>query len=109
MLLVGSGKNYPPELRERAVQMVFDLREESGTDRGAVVRVAERLGVNSETLRGWVSKAEIDSGKRPGTTSDDRKKIAELERELREANRAIEILKAASAYFARELGPQLPR
>jgi transposase len=62
MLVVGSGKKYPPELRERAVQMVFDLREESGTDRGAVVRVAERPGVNSETLRGRVSKAEIDSG-----------------------------------------------
>jgi len=106
---MGSGKKHPPELRERAVQMVFDLRAESGTDRGAVVRVAERLDVNSETLRGWVAKAEIDSGKRPGTTSDDKKRIAELERELREVKRANEILKAASAYFARELGPQLPR
>ena len=73
------------------------------------MRVAERLDVNSETLRGWVAKAEIDSGKRPGTTSDDKKRIAELERELREVKRANEILKAASAYFARELGPQLPR
>jgi transposase len=109
MLLVGPGKKYPPELRERAVQMVFDLRAESGTDRGSVVRVAERLGVNSETLRGWVTKAEIDSGNRPGTTSEDKKRIAELERELREVKRANEILKAASAYFARELGPQLPR
>ena len=109
MLLVGSGKKYPPELQERAVRMVFDLREESGTDRGSVVTVARRLGVNSETLRGWVSKAEIDSGKRPGTTSEDKKKIAELERKLREAERANEILKAASAYFARELGSQLPR
>jgi transposase len=106
---MGSGKVYPPELRERAVRMVFDLREESGADRGSVVTVARRLGVNTETLRGWVPKAEIDSGKRPGTTSEDKKKIAELERELREANRAIEILKAASAYFARELGPRLPR
>ena len=109
MLGMGSGMKHPPELRERAVQMVFDLRKESGTDRGAIVRVAERLGVNSETLRGWVKTAEIDSGKRAGTTSDDKKRIAELERELREANRAIEILKAASTYFARELGPQLPR
>lgn len=109
MLGMGSGMKHPPELRERAVQMVFDLRKESGTDRGAIVRVAERLGVNSETLRGWVKTAEIDSGKRAGTASDDKKRIAELERELREANRAIEILKAASAYFARELGPQLPR
>jgi transposase len=109
MSLVGSVKIHPPELRERAVQMVFDLREESGTDRGAIVRVAGRLGVHPDTLRGWVKTKEIDSGKRAGTTGEDKKRIAELERELREANRAIEILKAASAYFARELGPQLPR
>ena len=95
--------------KERAVQMVFDLRAESGTDRGSVVRVAGRLGVNAETLPGRVTKAEIDSGNRPGTTSEDKKRIAELERELREVKRANEILKAASAYFARELGPQLPR
>ncbi len=62
-----------------------------------------------ETLRNWVEKAEIDSGQRPGTTSDDKKRIAELERENRELRRANEILKAASAYFARELDPRLPR
>ena len=60
-------------------------------------------------LRNWVEKAEIDSGQRPGTTSDDKKRIAELEREVRELRRANEILKAASAYFARELDPRLPR
>lgn len=89
--------------------MVFDLREESGNDRGAIATVARRPGVHAGTLRGWVSKAETDSGKRPGTASEDKKRIAELERELRDANRAIEILKAASTYFARELGPRLPR
>jgi transposase len=57
----------------------------------------------------WVEKAEIDSGQRPGTTSDDKKRIAELEKEVRELRRANEILKAASAYFARELDPRLPR
>ena len=65
--------------------------------------------INPETLRNWVEKAEVDSGQRPGTTSDDRKRIAELEREVRELRRANEILKAASAYFARELDPRLPR
>jgi transposase len=74
-----------------------------------LARVGERLGVNPETLRNWVEKAEVDSGQRPGTTSDDRKRIAELEREVRELRRANEILKAASAYFARELDPRLPR
>jgi transposase len=56
-----------------------------------------------------VQKAEVDSGQRPGTTSDDKKRIAELEREVRELRRANEILKAASAYFARELDPRYPR
>jgi len=102
-------KQHPPELRERAVAMVFELRAESGQARGSIVRVAERLGINSETLRNWVERAEIDGGQRPGMTSDEKKRIAELERENRELRRANEILKAASAYFARELDPRLPR
>ena len=89
--------------------MVFELRAETGESRGTLARVGERLGINPETLRNWVEKAEVDSGQRPGTTSDDRKRIAELEREVRELRRANEILKAASAYFARELDPRLPR
>jgi transposase len=106
---MASRKQHPAELRERAVAMVFELRAESGSARGTLARVGERLGVNPETLRNWVEKAEVDSGQRPGTTSDDRKRIAELEKELRELRRANEILKAASAYFARELGPRYPR
>ncbi len=104
-----SRKPLPAELRERAVKMVLELRAETGESRGTVARVARQLGVNSETLRNWVSQAEVDSGDRPGTTTDDRKKIAELERENRELRRANEILKAASAYFARELDPRYPR
>jgi transposase len=89
--------------------MVFELRAETGESRGTVARVARQLGVNSETLRNWVSQAEVDSGERAGMTTEDRKKIAELERENRELRRANEILKAASAYFARELDPRYPR
>ena len=106
---MASRKQHPAELRERAVAMVFELRAESGNPRGSIARVGERLGVNPETLRNWVEKAEVDSGQRPGTTSDDKKRITELERENRELRRANEILKAASAYFARELDPRLPR
>ena len=91
--------------KERAVAMVFELRAESGSTRGSLARVGERLGINPETLRNWVEKAEVDSGQRPGTTSDDKKRIADLEKEVRELRRANEILKAASAYFARELDP----
>jgi len=89
--------------------MVFELRAETGNMRGSLARVGERLGVNPETLRNWVQKAEVDSGQRPGTTTEDKKRIAELERENRELRRANEILKAASAYFARELDPRHPR
>ncbi len=106
---MASRKQHPAELRERAVAMVFELRAETGESRGTLARVGERLGINPETLRNWVEKAEVGSGQRPGTTSDDRKRIAELERENRELRRANEILKAASAYFARELDPRLPR
>jgi transposase len=106
---MASRKQHPAELRERAVAMVFELRAESGSTRGTLARVGERLGINPETLRNWVEKAEVDLGQRPGTTSDDRKRIADLEREVRELRRANEILKAASAYFARELDPRFPR
>jgi transposase len=106
---VTSRKQHPAELRERAVAMVFELRAESGNSRGTLASVGHKLGINPETLRNWVEKAEIDSGQRPGTTSDERKRIADLEREVRELRRANEILKAASAYFARELDPRFPR
>jgi transposase len=71
--------------------------------------VARQLGIHRETLRLWVRQAQVDSGQRPGTSSEDARRIAELEREVRELRRANEILKAASAYFARELDPRLPR
>jgi transposase len=107
--VMAQAKRYPRELRERAVRMVFEIRGQSGQDKGAIARVAAQLGVGRETLRTWVRQAEIDTGKRPGTTTPDAQKIAELEREVRELRRANEILKAASAYFARELDPRLPR
>ena len=74
----------------------------------AVVRIGARVGVNADTLRGWCKQADIDAGKRPGTTTDDAKKIKELEQEVRELKRANEILLAASSFFARELDPRLP-
>jgi transposase len=102
-------RKYPDELRERAVRMVLEIRERDGRGRGEISRVARQLDVHPEALRSWLQQAEIDGGKRPGTTTDDKQRIAELEREVRELRRANEILKAASAYFARELDPRLPR
>lgn len=102
-------RKYPDELRERAVRMVCEIRERDGKGRGEIVRVARQLGVHPEALRSWLQQVEIDGGHRPGTTTEDRRRIAELEREVRELRWANEILKAASAYFARELDPRLPR
>jgi transposase len=93
---------YPDELRERAVRMVLEIRE-TGEKHGAVTRVAKELGIGPESLRHWVTRAEIDSGRRPGTSSADAQRIAELEREVKELRRANDILKAASVFFATEL------
>ena len=102
-------RKYPDELRERAVRMVLEIRAQEGKGRGELARVGRQLGVHPEALRGWVKQAEVDNGTRPGATSEDARRIVELERENRELRRANEILKAASAYFARELDLRLPR
>jgi transposase len=102
-------RKYPEELRERAVKMAFEVREREGKGHGEIARIARQLGIHPEALRTWIRQAEIDGGRRPGTTTDDKQRISELEREVRELRRANEILKAASAYFARELDPRLPR
>jgi transposase len=102
-------RKYPEELRERAVKMVFEVREREGKGHGEIARIARQLGIHPEALRTWIRQTEIDGGQRPGTTTDDKQRISELEREVRELRRANEILKAASAYFARELDPRLPR
>lgn len=102
-------KKYPDELKERAVAAVLEIRQREGKGKGEIARVASQLGVHREALRSWLQQAEIDGGMRPGTTTDDKKRIADLEKENRELRRANEILKAASAYFARELDPKLPR
>jgi transposase len=76
---------------------------------GSIRRVAQQLGIGYESLRKWVKQAEVDGGRRPGITTAEQQRIAELERENRELRRANEILKSASAFFARELDPRLPR
>jgi transposase len=102
-------RRYPAEMRERAIRMVHEAIAESGERQGAVSRVARQLGIGTESLRNWVKQADIDSGKRPGVTSAEQQRIAELERENRELRRANDILKAAASFFARELDPRLPK
>ena len=91
---------YSPEVRERAVRMVFEHQREYPSQWQAVVSIASKIGCTAETLRKWVRRAEVDSGRREGVTSDERARIKELERENRELRRANEILRKASAYFA---------
>ena len=102
-------RKYPDELRERAVRMVLEIRAETGTNCGAVVRVAERLGINKETLRGWVNQADVDHGRRPGLSTTDAARVAELEAEVKDLRRANEILRTASIFFAGELDPRSKR
>jgi transposase len=88
--------------------MVLETIKETGQRHGVVTRVGLQLGIGSETLRHWVKQAEVDTGRRPGVTTEDHQRIVELEKEIRELRRANEILKAASAFLARELDPRRP-
>jgi transposase len=99
---------YPLELRERAVRLVFESAQ-PGERLGSIRRVSQQLGIGYESLRKWVKQAAIDQGRRPGVTTAEQQRIAELERENRELRRANEILKTASAFFARELDPRSAR
>jgi len=76
-------RKYPEELRERAIRLTLDARKDPASRPGAVTRIADQLGINAETLRGWVGQAEVDAGSRPGTTTGDSAKLAELERQLK--------------------------
>lgn len=103
---MGKAKRYPPEVRERAVRLVLEHREEYPSMWAAITSIAVKFGCSAQTLQSWVRQAEVDGGLRPGASTTDAERIKELERENRELRRANDILKAASAFFARELDPQ---
>lgn len=100
---------YSPEVRERAVRMVLTSEHEHPSRWAALVSISSKIGCTPETLRAWVNKIEVDSGQRPGTTSDAAMKIKELERENRELKQANEILKKAAAFFAQAELDRKPR
>jgi transposase len=89
--------------------MVREHRSEYPSEWAAITSIAGKLGMRSETLRLWLRRDEVDHRQRPGVPSEERQRIRELEREVRELRRANEILKAASVFFARELDPHLPK
>jgi len=110
-----ASKRYPMQLRERAVQQVFEHRGEYASEWRAITTIAHKCGMTGETLRKWVRQAELDGGTPAGTTRPQTKsaeaqhRISELEREIEELRRDNEILRAASAFFLRELDPQQRR
>lgn len=91
---------FSPEVRERAVRLVQEHREEYQSLWAAVQSIAPKIGCNASTLLEWVKRAEIDTGARTGVTTDERERMKALEREVRELRRANEILRTASAFFA---------
>ena len=95
-------KRYSPEVRERAVRLVFEHRDEYDSEWAAIRSIASKFGCSTETLRNWVRRAERDSGLRPGVTTSQQE-------ELKELRRVNEILRKASAYFAQAELDRRPR
>jgi|SRR5664280_2847493 len=99
-----TSKRYPPELRQRAVRMVAEIRAEHESEWAAMTKVAQLLGVTTaETVRKWVRQDQVDQGARPGQTTEESAEVKRLKREVAELRRANAILKAASVFFAAEL------
>ena len=97
---MNTSKRYSPEVRERAVRLVFDHEAEYDSQWAAIGSIAQKMGCTAETLRKWVRQAERDQGRREGITSSERERLKALERENQELRRANEILRKASAFFA---------
>jgi transposase len=106
---MGRPSRYSPEVRERAVRMVSEHEGEYASQWAAIGSIATKIGCTAETLRKWVRQVERDSGKRAGLTTDERGRLKDLEREVRELKRANEILRKASAFFAQAELDRRPR
>ena len=97
---MGRQSRFSPEVRERAVRLVMETRPSHESEWAAITSVASQIGSTPETLRKWLRQAERAAGRRPGLSTEDKARIKELEREVRELKRANEILRKASAFFA---------
>ncbi len=106
---MGRRSRYSPEVRERSVRMVWEQEQEHDSQWAAIRSIAGKIGCTGETLRKWVRQAERDAGRRPGLTTDERQRLKDQEREIRELKRANEILRKASAFFAQAELDRRPR
>jgi transposase len=105
-----AARKYPPELRERAIRLVREARDEEPelTLSAATHRIGPRVGIVPDTLRTWCKQTDIDTGRTPGLKTSEAEELKRLRQEVKELKRANEILLAASSFFARELDPRLP-
>jgi len=97
---MNKSNKFSPEVKERAVRLVHEHRNEYPSQWAAIESIAPKIGCAPQTLHEWVRKHDIDTGMRDGVNSEERERIKALEREVRELRRANEILKLASAFFA---------
>ena len=99
-------KKYDEDFKTRAVRLVADHAEEYDSPTACIVAVAKRLSVAPETLRRWINQHQVDAGQREGVSSDVVRENRELKRKNRELEETVEILKAATSFFARESDPR---
>lgn len=98
---MGTKSRFSPEVRDRPVRLVVEQTEEPGTQRSAICSVSAKIGCAAETLRPWVRQTKRDQGSRAGLTKGEREQLKELQRNNRELKKANEILRLASAFFAK--------
>ena len=99
-------RKYDEQIRARAVRLVTEHRGDYASEWEAITVVAGRLGMTTETLRRWVRQAEVDAGESEGVSSQMARENRELKRKNAELERTIEILKAATSFFARDSDPR---
>ena len=101
---MGRITKYPEDLCERAVRTVAEVRPQYPSQWAAITAVAGMLGIGTpETLRTWIRRAEVDTGQRPGVSSQMAEENKALRKQVAELRRANEILKAAAIFFGAEL------
>jgi transposase len=96
---------YDKDTRAKAVRLVVEHTENYDSEWAAITAVSARLGMSAETLRKWVRQAEIDAGRAPGVSTETAREVRELKRKCAELERTIDVLKAATSFFARECDP----
>lgn len=99
-------QNYSRETRARAIRLVREHAGDYESEYAAIRAVAGRLGMSGETLRKWIRQAQVDEGSAAGVTTEESAQVRQLRRKVAELERTIEILSAATGFFARAHDPR---